>query len=62
VSKIRAALLGVLWLLVIYFGKQRMINSLEPLALVPSLALTVVLAVVFVVPCSVVLMSLLFGD
>lgn len=56
-SRIRAALLAFLWGIIIYYGKQGLLDRLEPLTLVPSLALTFLLAAVFVIPCCILLMG-----
>jgi len=44
VGRVKAALLAFVWALIIYFGKSRLLESLESLTLIPSITLIIVLA------------------
>jgi hypothetical protein len=61
-NRSKAALLAIVWAIAIYFGKQRLLESLGHIPLVPSIALVFLLGTFFMIPGCVFLVSILFGD
>jgi len=62
VSRIKALIFAFVWAFAIYFGKQRLLESSGHLALGSSVAVVVLFAASFMIPCGVFLVSILFGD